>query len=800
LAEVRLSPPESMLAAPSVFRIELVEKTDQRKKPYQQSRLYFLDGMLSIDQLHKIASELLANPLTETFHISAVDRTGALQQTLYGDLADDMSSSIEVALLPGVTDSVAETLLSATHLLDIAGLEQAATDERYVLKSALSADEIRQLAESLYNPTIQHVAIDCPIAPRLVPYQPVDSTVEFIPVRAASDNALRQIISERRLALDLAEMQAIRDYFEQEGRDPSDAELEMLAQTWSEHCVHKTFKVAIEYSAPAHGAAADSAPTTQIIDDLLKTYIRATTDKLPKSWVRSAFVDNAGIVAFDDHYDLAFKVETHNHPSALEPFGGANTGVGGVVRDVLGVSARPIANTDILCFGLPDTSDADLPSGTLHPRRIAGEVIHGVADYGNKMGIPTVNGAILYHPCYIANPLVFCGCLGLLSHGAHSSGTPSGDLIVVIGGRLGADVDLANLANASNIADAATLLYSESLSRLIVEIRPDAKLNFESLLTDIPCTLLGTVSASASLNITSSDHQELSLPVSALETGWRGEQSAQSVEITPPPPAAARSFTRAIRNGTKRILVLHANGSNRDHEAALACELAGAESTIIHVNRLLDGEENLLDYHMLVVPGGFSYGDDLGAGTRWALDLQRKLQDGIQQFVAEGRPVLGICNGFQALVKSGLLPGSDTSTPLTVTLTYNEAAHFECRWVYLQPSPASPCLFTEGLDEPIYFTVAHGEGRLVTADSDTLDSLWVDGLAALTYVNADGTGAAYPLNPKGSQWVIAGLCNHAGNVFGLMPHPEDYAFFCQHPRWRRGMDGLSLFSNRVKYA
>jgi phosphoribosylformylglycinamidine synthase II len=226
-------------------------------------------------------------------------------------------------------------------------------------------------------------------------------------------------------------MQAIQRYYGQERRDPTDVELEMLAQTWSEHCVHKTFKATIDYTGPDG--------EQQTIDGILKNYIRAATEKINKPWVRSAFVDNAGIVAFDDQFDLAFKVETHNHPSALEPFGGANTGIGGVVRDVLGVSARPIANTDILCFGEPDMDQADLPAGVLHPRRIADGVIHGIEDYGNKMGIPTVNGSIHYHPGYTANPLVYCGCLGILPHGSHPTTPQPGDLIVAIGGRTGRD-------------------------------------------------------------------------------------------------------------------------------------------------------------------------------------------------------------------------------------------------------------------------------------------------------------------------------------------------------------------------
>jgi phosphoribosylformylglycinamidine synthase len=262
-------------------------------------------------------------------------------------------------------------------------------------------------------------------------------------------------------------------------------------------------------------------------------------------------------------------------------------------------------------------------------------------------------------------------------------------------------------------------------------------------------------------------------------------------------------------------LILHANGTNRDRDAFFACELAGGEPEIVHVNQLLAGERLLLDYHMLIVPGGFSYGDDLGAGTLWALDLQNRLGEDVRRFIDEGRPVLGICNGFQALVKSGLLPGDLPSpqTPLpqgeglqkerSVTLTFNESGHFECRWVYLQPNPNSPCLFTEGLTEPIYCPVAHGEGRIAVADQAAVDLLWNAGLAPLIYTDADGKPAAYPDNPNGSAYNIAGLCNAAGNVFGLMPHPEDHIFPWQHPHWRRGeggMDGLRLFQNGVKYA
>lgn len=191
------------------------------------------------------------------------------------------------------------------------------------------------------------------------------------------------------------------------GGEPTDVELETLAQSWSEHCVHKTFKAQVDFTWLD---AAGNVRQQELIDGLIYQYLAAATNQLRPPWLKSAFVDNAGIIAFDDKFDLAFKVETHNHPSALEPFGGANTGVGGVVRDIIGVSARPIANTNVLCFGPQDFPYEQLPEGVLHPQRIAGGVVAGIGDYGNKLGIPTVNGAVLYDEGYLGNPLVFCGC------------------------------------------------------------------------------------------------------------------------------------------------------------------------------------------------------------------------------------------------------------------------------------------------------------------------------------------------------------------------------------------------------
>lgn len=273
-----------------------------------------------------------------------------------------------------------------------------------------------------------------------------------------------------------------------------------------------------------------------------------------------------------------------------------------------------------------------------------------------------------------------------------------------------------------------------------------------------------------------------------------------------------------------KVLILHAPGTNRDREAAWAIELAGGQPEIVHIHQLHSGERRLRDYHMLLLPGGFAHADALGAGKLLALDLRLRLGDDLAAFIAAGRPVLGICNGFQALLKAGLLPGPPPLRPLsrtgpkpgagggerwgareTCTLSFNASGHFECRWVTLRPNPASPCVFTRGLETLICCPVAHGEGNFVPQDDETLAALEANGQIALRYVLEDGTPAngAYPANPNGSVADIAGVCNPAGNVLGLMPHPEDHVIPQQHPRWTRGESGglgLALFENGIRYA
>jgi phosphoribosylformylglycinamidine synthase len=247
-----------------------------------------------------------------------------------------------------------------------------------------------------------------------------------------------------------------------------------------------------------------------------------------------------------------------------------------------------------------------------------------------------------------------------------------------------------------------------------------------------------------------------------------------------------------------KILILHASGANRDAEAARACELAGGEPEIVHINQLRAGERKLADYPMLLLPGGFTYGDALGAGARLALDMRIYFEDELADFVDRGRMVLGICNGFQTLVKAGLLPGTHTG-PRRTTLTDNANGHFECRWVHLAVNRHSPAAYLGAIDDLIFCPIAHGEGNFQVADDDTLAALDAANLVVFRYVDGAGNAAAmrYPLNPNGSVADIAGICNPGGNVVGLMPHPEDHIVPVQNPLGRGDRLGLPLFAAMV---
>ena len=338
---------------------------------------------------------------------------------------------VEVLVKKEVSDSTVTETLRICKTLGIE-IEEFNTGHSYIVGGNIKEERLKLLAETLLcNPINEYYSLNFIEPKSSLPN--LEGKLFYFDVANMNDEELVSLSNSRRLSLSLEEMKKIRDYFVGEGRECTDVELEAIAQSWSEHCVHKTFKANI--SVDRNAKEASNYP--EKVNGILKTYIKKATDELSKPWVISSFVDNAGIIELDDEYEVSFKVETHNHPSSLEPFGGANTGVGGVIRDIMGVSARPIATTDVLCFAPKDVSD--LPLGTIAPEEMMEGVVEGVKDYGNKMGIPTVNGGIHFHPLYATNPLVYCGCVGICPRGKHKRNQQIGDHIFSLGKRTGRD-------------------------------------------------------------------------------------------------------------------------------------------------------------------------------------------------------------------------------------------------------------------------------------------------------------------------------------------------------------------------
>jgi phosphoribosylformylglycinamidine synthase II len=379
------------------------------------SRGFLVEGSLDGDDLRRAAEAVLVDPVVETFEIRPSNHPPEGPGTI-----------VHVLPKPGVTDPQGE---SARAILRDLGF--VADDVRTIRTYRIAGpDEAlpRLIQRVLANEAVEQAVVGTLPFDRLGQGHPYHFRRIEVPIRAHNDDALMHLSKSGQLYLSLAEMQAIRQHFVTLGRDPTDCELETLAQTWSEHCSHKTLRGRIEFEGT-------------LIDNLLKQTIFKATRDLDPDWLVSVFADNAGVVRFDDDFDVCFKVETHNHPSAIDPYGGANTGLGGVIRDPLGtgLGAKPICNTDVFCVAPPDLSPDALPTGVLHPRRVLKGVVAGVRDYGNRMGIPTVNGALVVDPDFLANPLVFCGTVGVIPRGLSEKHVEPGDRIVAIGGRTGRD-------------------------------------------------------------------------------------------------------------------------------------------------------------------------------------------------------------------------------------------------------------------------------------------------------------------------------------------------------------------------
>ncbi len=443
------------------------------------ARVYLIEGPLSPAQVRLVTDKLLTDPVVEA-------ATPGIAPTKIG------STLVEVHPLPGVMDPAAQSVQESIR--DLTGIDVlVSTGTRYDLEG-LDASHAEPLAKAaLANPVV-HQITTTPYHPSELPKGHAYQFKQIVvPIRALSDEQLVKLSKDGHLFLNLQEMKAIRSHYQTLDRDPTDIELETLAQTWSEHCVHKTLKATVRYvegrderasgqasegkipntlfhaaHRPGHTTNPDGSIT---IHNLLKSTVAAATHELIKDgidWTLSVFKDNSGVIAFDDHWAVNIKVETHNRPSAIEPYGGAATGIGGCIRDVIatGLGAKPIASTDVFCVADPKNWKAEvadsgeksagqggrgsalpsatsackpLPPGVLPPKRVLQDVVAGVRDYGNRMGIPTVSGGVFFDDRYIGNPLVYCGCIGLIPRDLVNGRAHKGDRIIALGGRTGRD-------------------------------------------------------------------------------------------------------------------------------------------------------------------------------------------------------------------------------------------------------------------------------------------------------------------------------------------------------------------------
>jgi phosphoribosylformylglycinamidine synthase II len=388
----------------------------------QFARVYLIEAEFDDAFAHRLGKELLADPVCEDYYIG---RSGAPAGLAKATL-------IEVHLKSGVTDPVAQSVVTAIADMGVS-VNNVRTARKYVVLGEINQKQIELITKKiLANDCIEVCVIGSQAEPPSPHVKPYELKLIHWPICDLDDEGLLRLSKEKDLFLNVIEMKTIQDYYRGLDREPTDIELEAIAQTWSEHCVHKTLKSEIDMDCDGQQVH---------FDNLLKETVFKATKELNKPWCISVFADNAGVIEFDSESAVCFKVETHNHPSALDPYGGAATGIGGVIRDPMGtgLGARPITNTDIFCFGDPNMKSEDVPRGVLHPRRVMKGVVAGVRDYGNRMGIPTVNGAIYFDDRYTANPLVFCGNIGIMDKNKCFKHPQTGNLIIVVGGRTGRD-------------------------------------------------------------------------------------------------------------------------------------------------------------------------------------------------------------------------------------------------------------------------------------------------------------------------------------------------------------------------
>lgn len=387
-------------------------------------RVYTIAGEFSARDADRVAREFLTDPVVEMFAIN-MDVLPA---------RGPENTPVEISRRAGVMDPAEASVRKGMAELGCAA-EWVRTAKKYIVSGSVRQATLKTAAlRILANDVIEQVVVGRSPKAKAPEAEAYSFEKTVVPLEGLDEAALLQLSKAGQLHLSAAELRAVQAYFRKLGRNPTDIELETVAQTWSEHCVHKTFRGKIRYR--------EAGKPDELIDNLLKCTVARATRELNKEWCWSVFEDNAGVIDFDGETGAVFKVETHNHPSAIEPYGGAGTGVGGVIRDPLGtgLGAKPVLNTDVFCFGPPDLPRTEVPKGALHPMRVLKGVVAGVRDYGNRMGIPTANGAIYFDKRYTGNPLVFCGNVALVPKSMAKKRRPApGMLGVVVGGRTGRD-------------------------------------------------------------------------------------------------------------------------------------------------------------------------------------------------------------------------------------------------------------------------------------------------------------------------------------------------------------------------
>ena len=537
-------------------------------------RAFLIEGRLDRDDVERAAADLLVDRVVETFAIRSLSTGETDGRTPAPDRQAPAGTPngerlLTVLFKPGVTDNVGHSTRNALRDLGLA-VDAVAVGRTYRLNADVRPEHLNRVATKLLaNEAIEQV-IDGPLD---MDSLSVGSEYRFeritVPLRAMDEEQLRELSRSGQLYLNLVEMQTIRDHFITLDRDPTDVELETIAQTWSEHCSHKTLAGRIHYrQIDADGRLVEERQFA----NMLKETIFAATTKIREElgdadWCVSVFEDNAGIVRFDEQQNVCFKVETHNHPSALEPYGGANTGIGGVIRDPMGtgLGARPVCNTDVFCFAPPDVPHESLPPGVLHPKVVARGVVSGVRDYGNRMGIPTVNGAVLFDERYLGNPLVYCGDVAMIPVDKCEKRMQPGDLIVAVGGRTGRDGIHGATFSSAELTD-----ESESLSGGAVQI---GNAIMEKMVLDV---ILAARDRGLYSAITDCGAGGFSSAV-----GEMGETTGAEVHLDRPPlKYSGLSYTEIWISEAQERMVLAVPPDNWEAFREL-CESEGVEATAI---------------------------------------------------------------------------------------------------------------------------------------------------------------------------------------------------------------------------